>query len=197
MIYDPASGRGKAFIDDPIGYNPAAETLLVMWAADPRWHKMNHGAGLDGEDVGLNRFEPSHFYLLGGNLNAPPKTVGVHTVGEILATKPGSGPPGLLRLNNANYFPTVVRFGSGKKYDLKAEVFAHDGRPLRNTSTNPSPPVSALTSVLAVGSAERYDVRLRPPDGAISGDMFPVTVEWSHWITQRPIAQRKAMVRVI
>jgi hypothetical protein len=57
--------------------------------------------------------------------------------------------------------------------------------------------VSALTSVLAFGAAERYDVRLRPPAGAISGDTFPVTVEWSHWITQRPLAQRTATVRVI
>ncbi len=197
MIYDPASGRGKAFIDDPLGYDKAAETLLVTWAADPRWHTMNHGAGLDGEDVGLNRFEPTNFYLLGGNLDTPPRTVGVHTVGDILATKPGSGPPGLLRVNNATYFPTTIRFGSGKKGDLKAEVFAHDGRPLRDTSKNPSPPVSALTSVLAFGAAERYDVRLRPPTGAISGDTFPVTVEWIHWITQRPLAQQTATVRVI
>ena len=57
--------------------------------------------------------------------------------------------------------------------------------------------MSALTSVLAFGAAERYDVRLRPPAGAISGDTFPVTVEWSHWITQRPLAQRTATVRVI
>ena len=111
----------------------------MTWAADPRWHTMNHGAGLDGEDVGLNRFEPTNFYLLGGNLNTPPKTVGVHAVGDILATKPGSGPPGLLRLNNASYFPTIIRFGSGKKDDLKAEVFAHDGRPLRDTSKNAEP----------------------------------------------------------
>jgi hypothetical protein len=57
--------------------------------------------------------------------------------------------------------------------------------------------VSAATTKLAFGAAERYDMRLRPPDGAISGDTFPVTVEWSHWITGQPLAQRTATVRVI
>jgi hypothetical protein len=189
MIFDPASGRGKAFVDDDIGYDPRAETLLVSWAADPRWHTFNHGAGLDGEDVGLNRFEPKHFYLLGGNLNTPPRTVGVHTVGEILATKPGSGPPGLLRVNNANYFPTVIFFGGG----LTAELIAHDGRAFRDTSRRdaPSPPVRdtghpLMTDAIAFGAAERYDVLLHPP----SAGTFMVQVEFLHWATRRRLALR-------
>jgi FtsP/CotA-like multicopper oxidase with cupredoxin domain len=196
MIFDPKGGRGRAFVDDPVGYDPRAETLLVPWSADPRWHTMNHGAGLDGEDAGLNRFEPTSFYLLGGNLNEAPKQVGVHAVGKIYATTDPKA-PGLLRINNANYFPTLITFGTGRKGDLKAEVIAHDGRPLRNSAIRPSPPVSALTSKLAFGSAERYDLRLRPPAGAISGDTFPVKVEWMHWITGKVVGTQQTTVQVL
>ncbi|MEA2324961.1 MAG: hypothetical protein QOF29_4009 [bacterium] len=196
MIYDPPTGRGTAFIDDPVGYDPRAETLLVPWAVDPRWHTMNHGAGLDGDDAGLNRFEPEGFYLLGGSLAQAPANEGVHTVERILATADPDR-PGLLRVNNATYFPTRIRFGSGAKGDLMGELIAHDGRPLRDTSVRPSPPVSALTSELVFGPAERYDLRLRPPKGAIAGDTFPVTVEWSHWITRQVIGTQRTMVELI
>jgi FtsP/CotA-like multicopper oxidase with cupredoxin domain len=192
MIFDPRGGRGRAFVDDPVGYDPRAETLLVAWSADPRWHTFKHGAGLDGEDVGLNRFEPTNFYLLGGNLDTPPATVGVHAVDKILATADPDA-PGLLRINNANYFPTLVTFGGG----LLAELIAHDGRPLRDTAVKPSPPVSALTTKLAFGSAERYDMRLRPPPGARSGDTFPVKVEWQQWVTGKVVGTQTATVEII
>jgi hypothetical protein len=51
--------------------------------------------------------------------------------------------------------------------------------------------------MLAVGPAERYDVRLRPPASAISGDTFDIVVEWNHWITQKTLGRQKATVRVI
>ena len=193
MIYDPPQGRGRAFIDDPVGYDTRAETLLVTYATDPRWHRLNHAAGLDGEDVGLERFEPSHFYLLGGNLDGSrPSRNKVHSIDEVLATPPGER-PALLRLLNANYFPTLVTFGGG----LRGEVIAHDGRPLRNTSVVPSPPVSALTTKLAFGAAERYDMRLRPPSGSIPGDTFPLRVQWFHWVTGEVVGTQRTRVRVI
>ena len=194
LIIDPASGRGRAFHDDPTGYDTRAETLMVPYEVDTRWHEMNHAAGLDGEDVGLNRFEPDHFYLLGGDLNAPPPQggEGVSVVGEILATPPGHR-PGLLRVNNGSYFPTLVRFGGG----LMGELISHDGRVLRDTSRTPSPPVAALTNVLSFGTAERYDMRLRPPAGAKPGDTFPVVVDLIHWITRELVASEETVVRII
>ena len=194
LIIDPASGRGRAFADDPVGYDTRAESLLVTFEVDPRWHEMGHAAGLDGEDVGLNRFEPERFYLLGGDLNAPPPPAedGVDALGEILATPPGHR-PGLLRSTNGSYFPTLLRFGGG----LQAELISHDGRPLRDTSRTPSPPVSALTSVLSFGAAERYDVRLRPPAGAKPGDEFPVAVDLIHWVTRRVVATEETVVRIL
>jgi FtsP/CotA-like multicopper oxidase with cupredoxin domain len=191
MIIDPPEGRGKAFYDDPVGYDTRAETLLAPFAIDPRWHDLSHAGGLAGEDVGLNRFEPKRFYLLGGDLNTPGRGA-VKVVGDILATSPGTK-PGLLRVNNATYFPTRIRFGGG----LLAEVIAHDGRALRNTANAPSPPVSARTDVLGFGAAERYDMRLIPPDGATVGATFPIVVEWMHWITGAVVGARTTRVRVI
>ena len=191
MIFDPPTGRGKAFFDDPVGYDTRAETMMAPYAVDPRWHVLDHAAGLNGEDVGLNRFEPKRFYLIGGNLNGfGPGDVKV--VGDILATAPGKK-PGLLRVLNATYFPTTVTFLGG----LKAEVIAHDGRALRNTKVTPSPPVSVLTDVLSFGSAERYDMRLRPPAGATVGSTFPVRVDFLQWITGKVVGTRTTRVRVI
>jgi FtsP/CotA-like multicopper oxidase with cupredoxin domain len=193
MIIDPSDGRGKVFNDDPVGYDPRAETLLVPYSIDPRWHTLNHAAGLGGEDVGLNRFEPKHFYLLGGDLNGLGPAA-VKTVREILAPAPVAGQkPGLLRVTNANYFPTQLRFLGG----LSGEVIAHDGRALRNTLQAPYPPVSASTTLLSFGAAERYDIRLRPPATARARDTFDVAVDWLHWITGKVIATRTTKVRII
>jgi FtsP/CotA-like multicopper oxidase with cupredoxin domain len=192
LIIDPPTGRGKAFVDDPVGYDPRAETLLVPYEIDPRWHELGHAAGLGGEDVGLNRFEPSRFYLLGGNLNAAPEPGTVAACNRILVPPPG-GRPGLLRVLNASYFPTIVRFGEG----MEAECIAHDGRPFRNTSVSPSPPVSVFTRALAFGAAERYDLRVRPPAGAQPGDTFPVTVEFRHWVTGEIAGTATAVIEVI
>jgi hypothetical protein len=110
-----AHGPWHAFIDDPVGYDRACETLLVPYAVDPRWHSLEHAAGLRGEDLGLNRFEPTSFYLLGGDLDAAGKRPArnapdVPICGRILARAPGEQ-PGLLRILDSKYFPTVVRFG--------------------------------------------------------------------------------------
>jgi hypothetical protein len=57
--------------------------------------------------------------------------------------------------------------------------------------------VSALTDVLVVGTAERYDMRLRPPAGARSGDSFPITVDFVHWITGKVIGTQTTRVDVV
>jgi len=204
LIIDPRRGRGWAFEDDPVGYDVRAETLLVPYEVDPRWHEMNHAAGLSGEDVGLHRFEPKSFYVLGGDLNStsPPRG-DVAVVGEVLVPAPG-GKPGLMRVNNGSYMPTTIQFDGG----LVAEVISHDGRPLRVTAgANAGAPVSLDTranpqrpGTLAFGAAERYDIRLRAPSTAKPGDVLrdAMTVTWHDWITGRaPLATRKLSVRII
>jgi hypothetical protein len=90
---------------------------------------------------------------------------GVHELSSMFARPPGSGPPTLLRVNNANYFPTMLRFVDADGAEVRmAEIIGHDGRAFRDTSdpTGPSRPVSVRTARLAFGSAERYDLLLRP-----------------------------------
>jgi FtsP/CotA-like multicopper oxidase with cupredoxin domain len=192
------AGARRVFVDGP-EYDVATETLLAPYSVDPRWHAFNHAAGLSGEDVGLHRFEPARFYLLGGNLSRPFTGGGTHELTEIRARPAGTGLPTLLRVNNANYFPTRLRFTdlAGAPVPL-AEVVSHDGRAYRDTSdpAGPSRPLRDLgrpvrTAKLAFGAAERYDLLLHPPR---AGE-YRAHVDWVHWITGRLLATRT--VRVI
>ena len=145
--------------------------MLVPFAVDPRWHTLAHAAGLSGEDVGLNRFEPKFFYVARGLLNGPRRPPTCWRPRQLRANPPGTGHPTLLRMLDANYFPTRARFtdGSGQPVEM-AELIAHDGRAFRDTSrpNQPSPPVRdtghpLITDAIAFGAAERYDVLLHPP----------------------------------
>jgi FtsP/CotA-like multicopper oxidase with cupredoxin domain len=168
--YPVPAGARRSFVDGPL-YDVASEYLLLPYAVDPRWHDMDHAAGLSGEDVGLNRFEPSHYYVLGGNLSQPATRDDVQTLREMRVNAEGSGHPALVRVLNLDYFPTRVVFtdSAGTRVPM-AEIIAHDGRAFRDTSDpdGPSPPLRdtghpLLSDALAFGSAERYDVLLRPP----------------------------------
>ena len=66
---------------------------------------------------------------------------------------------------------------------LTAEIIAHDGRPLRDTSNpaGPSPPVRVETDRVAFGAAERYDALLKPT----ARGRFNARVQWFDWISGR------------
>jgi hypothetical protein len=201
MVIDPIvhpdfpleAGARRPFVDGPL-YDIATETLLAPYALDPRWHEMNHAAGLSGEDVGLNRFNPKHFFVLGGPLNGPRPTGEVIAPTQLRVNTPASGRPTLFRMLNLNYFPSRARFtdSSGKAVQM-AELIAHDGRAFRDTShrDGPAPPVCTtshrlMTDAIAFGAAERYDVLLHPP----SAGTFMVHVDFLHWATNARLATR-------
>lgn len=180
----------RSFVDGP-EYDIATETLLVPYMVDPRWHQLSHNAGLAGEDVGLNRFDPKHFYVLGGNLATKPKTSGVSTVSEVRANVAGgTKAPTLLRIVNSGNFPIRLRFtaADGVTPAPIAELIAHDGRALRITDTagGTAPPLRQrrgplLTDRLVFGAAERFDLLLAPPRAA----RYRLHVEFLDWIGQR------------
>ena len=131
--------------------------------------ELGHAAGLSGEDVGLNRFDPSHFFILGGNLADGPPREGVWSSERIRVNAAVRGQPSLVRLLNLNYFPVVMTFENGARTRALpiAELIAHDGRAYRDTSSRSGscPPVRArgrghrmMTNRIAFGAAERYDV---------------------------------------
>jgi hypothetical protein len=190
-------GARRAFVDGP-EYDIDTEALLIPYSLDTRWHGMNHAAGLSGEDAGLNHFQPKHFYALGGELaRRPSGKEQVWSMKSLRANVYKDGDyrkPTLLRLLNANYLPTMLRFQDkyGKPVAM-AEVIAHDGRPYRDTheKAGASLPCRAagypmMTSVLASGSAERYDLLLFPP---AAGD-YQVVLEFKDWITDEVIGKR-------
>ena len=188
----PAGAR-RSFVDGPL-YDVATETFLAPYALDPRWHTFSHAAGLSGEDVGLNRFDPKFFYVLGGPLAAPAPTADVSVPTQLRANTPESGHPTLFRMLNLNYFPSRARFtdAAGRPVEM-AEMIAHDGRPFRDTShpTAPSPPIRdtghpLVTDALAFGAAERYDVLLHPPGPGT----YLLHVDFQHWVTQKVLATR-------
>ncbi len=205
LIIDPVvhpdfpvpAGARRPFVDGPL-YDVATEALVAPYAVDPRWHSLSHAAGLSGEDVGLNRFDPKFFYVVGGALSGPPTKADVAAPGRLLANTPATGYPTLLRLANLNYFPTLALFTdtSGARVPM-AELIAHDGRAYRDTSRRdaPSPPVRdsgrpLLSHAIAFGAAERYDVLLHPP----SAGTFLISFEFRHWARHGLLATRSVPI---
>jgi len=201
MIIDPVvhpkypvpAGARRSFVDGPL-YDIATEAMLIPYSVDPRWHELAHDAGLSGEDVGLNRFEPKNFYVLGGPLAGPRSLAEVESPKQLRVNLPGTGFPTLLRVLNLNFFPTRARFTrAGGAPVAMAELLAHDGRAFRDTLNRkgPSRPPRDVgnrltTSVLSFGAAERYDMLLRPPGPGT----FLIHFDWLHWVTGKVLATR-------
>ncbi|WP_242682329.1 multicopper oxidase domain-containing protein [Herbiconiux sp. SYSU D00978] len=206
VIIDPPPGAGAPLpagvrrysVDGP-EYDVATETLLIPYSVDPRWHELSHAAGLSGEDVGLNRFVPRHFVLLGGAIATRPRGDRVWSLSSMRANLPGGDRrPTLLRFVNADYFPMRIRFtdGAGQPVPM-AELVGHDGRPFWHTDnpTGPATPVwrsgsRLLTSLIKSGAAEKYDVLLRPP----AAGQYRIHVDFLHWVTGRIAATRTVQV---
>jgi FtsP/CotA-like multicopper oxidase with cupredoxin domain len=169
LIIDPPEGPGRAFRGGP------RYDVEAIWAAggvDPDKHELNQAAGLDGEDAGLNLWNPRYFHISGAfhpdSLSSPRAAVTASPGQTILA-----------RIINAGYFPQRWTFGG-----LDAEVIASDGRPFGTIEGDEPPfaipnPQSFRTTELLVGSAERYDCILR----ATRPGRHIVRVEHLDWIT--------------
>ncbi|MFL4476793.1 multicopper oxidase domain-containing protein [Paeniglutamicibacter sp. ORCA_105] len=188
---DPASpapaGTRRYSAEGPY-YDIATETLLAPYSLDPRWHEMNHAAGLSGEDAGLNRYLPKHFYLLGGAVASRPRGDRVWSIKTMRANVAGGTKrPSLVRMINVDYFPTRTRIldAAGRPVPI-AELLGHDGRPFWNTPTTNGPAVHPstagqplLTSTILSGAAEKFDFLLHPP----AAGKYTITVDFLHWVT--------------
>jgi FtsP/CotA-like multicopper oxidase with cupredoxin domain len=201
MIVDPLvhpaypvpAGARRVFVDGPL-YDVATEALIAAYTVDPRWHTLSHTAGFSGEDVGLNRFEPRYFYLLGGHLAGPRPNQDVWSPTTLRVNTADAGFPSLIRMANFSYFTSRARFTdeAGNPVAI-GELVAHDGREFRDTSspTGFSRPLRDIgralhTSAIAFGAAERYDVLVHPPRRGV----FLLHVDFMHWSRPGVLATR-------
>lgn len=163
LIVDPPEGPGRLHENGP-EYD--VEKSWVFDDMDPRWHQLgNHDAGLCGEDVGLNRFEPKYFFCSGAfsnNTMTDPRAVVTANVGDRI----------LLRILNASY--------SILKITLQADATwaSCDGHgmglfPWCEQVTLPRGVPFELTT------AQRYDLLLKPKRAGT----YLARIEFRHWIT--------------
>jgi hypothetical protein len=194
-IADPGAPAGarRAFVDGPL-YDIATEALLAPYSVDPRWHEFSHAAGLSGEDVGLNRFDPKYFYVVGGLLAGPRPRAEVSAPTQLRVNTPASGRyPTLFRMLDLNYYPSRARFTDANGVPVAmAELIAHDGRPFRDTSSpDAGLPVRQaghplMTSAIAFGAAERYDALIHPPRAG----PYLLHIDFLHWATNKRLYTR-------
>ena len=172
IIIDPPDGPGHFLPPLPGRTDRVPYQVEKIWVAsniDPRWHNQirsrGHEAGLCGEDVGLNRFEPKYFLLSGVFSNrtmVDPRAVVKAKVGDTI----------LLRILNASYSILSVKAG------IDAMVVGVDGHslfdnPWEHPFTIPAGQPTTLTTSV------RASVIIKPTQPGI----IPVTMEFRHWIS--------------
>jgi FtsP/CotA-like multicopper oxidase with cupredoxin domain len=183
---DPA-GHRRAFGDGPF-YDVRWERVLAPWAVDPRWHELNHDAGLckldDLKEAKLNDFRPKYF-LINGTFQ--PRGVGATIQApdvKIDGARPGE--PILIRFVNAGYFLQRITFNG-----LETDVIASDGRAFRDPDGRPRSvrllPSAGGARSFTTGAAERYDCLLNMADAPAAPGTYLVTVEFLDWIDPHPV----------
>ena len=203
MIIDPVvhpdfpvpAGARRSFVDGPL-YDIATEAMLVPFAVDPRWHELDHAAGLSGEDVGLNRFEPKNFYVLGGALAGPRSPGDVQFPKQLIVNGPGkaphaaAGPERELLPDPAD----VHRPPPGQAQDGRADRPRRPGLPRhqrpdrrragRSARRGEDQPVAHGRARVRRGREVRHAA---PPAGP---GTFLANFEWFNWVTKKVIATR-------
>jgi plastocyanin len=199
LIIDPYEGenppdRKLPFADAPESwrYHPEHERYWALYSLDPRWHELSHNAGLCGEDVGLNDFNPTYFMI--NRFSQNPNGVPIQgTADSPVSVSAPRGENVLLRMVNATYFPVDIDFGR-----LPAHLIETDGRALRPRidfdglgagTPIALPPGSYPTRI---GSAERFAILIKDAQPGT----YPITFTYRHWITKEPVGFTRTEVTI-
>ena len=200
LIIDPYEGenppeRKLPFADAPESwrYHPDYERIWPIYALDPTWHELNHNAGLCGEDVGLNDFNPEYFML--GRFSQTPDGKPIHgTAEEPISVTAPQGENVLLRLIMGTYHPVDIDLG-----DLPAKLIETDGRPLRNRidleglgagTPIALPPGSYPTRI---GAAERFGLLVQDAKPGT----YPITFTYRHWVSGEVLGYARTEVKIV
>lgn len=166
LIVDPPEGPGRVFEGGPT-YD--VEKIWTFDGLDPRWHAIrNHDAGMCGEDVGLNRYEPKYFLCSGAfsqTTLTDPRAVVTAKLGQTI----------LIRILNASY--SILRINMPT---LDCDWVGCDGHPMGS----PAAPwcdrsVYPRAVPWEMVPAQRTDLILQPNR---RGNHL-VEFEFRHWIT--------------
>ncbi|MFQ5651198.1 MAG: multicopper oxidase domain-containing protein, partial [bacterium] len=160
LIVDPPDGPGKLCSDPASRYD-----VEVAWAiadVDPDWRDLpgGHNAGMCGEDVGLNNFNPKYFMINGvphPNTMTDPKVVARAKPDDII----------LFRLLNACYCIALIEF----PFDV--EVIEIDGRPLFPSSTGGSHSNHGYAHPFAINSGDPIEMETAQRTGCLAKNLAP------------------------
>ncbi|UEM06302.1 multicopper oxidase domain-containing protein [Skermanella rosea] len=180
-LYDPVAGDSAPGIT--LGAPYSAESILVFDDVDPVWHKLDHNAGMCGDDVGLDKFNPTYFLINGvhnGRTQTDSRTVTRMTAGRNL----------MLRIANASYSRLHITL------PFNCYIVEVDGRPLRTNRAKgwfSTPEYKAAGSKLEVAVAQRYAIWAPQVP---RGDHL-ITGSFHHWITNKRHFDGTASAKVV
>ena len=181
LAYDPWPGDSADGIEAGAPY--ATESILVFDDIDPRWHTMDHNAGMCGDDVGLDWFEPKYFVISGVPNN---KT----QTDTRTAVKAKVGTNVLVRLANASYSRL------GVKLPVDAWVVEIDGpaAPLQSGWGSYSKPYKIpANNEFELATAQRYALWI---PSITAGNHF-ITGTFRHWVTNKMHPGGQAIATII
>ena len=167
LIVDPPEGPGRLFKGGP-AYD--VEAFWVPDDVDPRWHTLDHDAGMCGDDVGLDRFEPKYFLVTGAAAPLTETDPNVRVNARV-------GQRILVRHLNASY--SVVRTTIE---GLDATIYGVDGRPLGHPDHPWAKPIFLPSgSPLETVTAQRRDLIIQPTRPG----RYRVKFEFLDWVAKR------------
>jgi FtsP/CotA-like multicopper oxidase with cupredoxin domain len=180
-LYDPLPGDSAPGITAGAPYS--AESILVFDDVDPRWHSFDHNAGMCGDDVGLDKFNPKYF-LINGVHNGKTQTDS-RTVTNAIA-----GRNVLVRLANASYSRLRVTL------EIDAWIVEVDGRPLRTNAGKGAfakPKLLKKGTELEIAVAQRYALWIPK----IQRGNYKITGTFHHWVTNKMHSDGQAIAKIV